>query len=146
MNISGKDNQRDESVIMLVNSVSRLFRNNVRSEMRKKGLNESYHPILVHLSKNDGLTQQDLVSKTHLTAPSISVTLQKMEADGLIIRETDLNDKRKTIIRLTEKGFQLDEYHRDVFRGQDEECMKNISENEREIIRRGLEKIRENLI
>lgn len=146
MNVSGKDNQRDESVIMLINSVSRLFRNNVRSEMRKKGLNESYHPILVHLSKNDGLTQQDLVIKTHLTAPSISATLQKMESDGLINREIDLNDKRKIIIRLTEKGFQLDGYHREVFRGQDEECMKNISENEREIIRRGLEKIRENLI
>ena len=56
--------------------------------MRKKcevvGISDRYRLILLFLGRNDGSTQLDIVNWTKLKAPTISLTLQMMEEDGLI--------------------------------------------------------------
>jgi DNA-binding MarR family transcriptional regulator len=49
---------------------------------------------------------QELADRLHIEAPSITRKTQELEADGLIIRSHDENDKRVVIIKLTEHGKQ----------------------------------------
>lgn len=75
------------------------------------------------------MTQRDLMVISDVRSSSISELLGKMEADGLIIREKDEQDKRNLRIILTEQGMaeaqaQLEsrrQSSRDLFSALDEE-------------------------
>lgn len=136
----------DATVVMLAHDISRLFHNQMRNELSKQNINHSYHRLLFHLSNNDSLTQLDLVKFTHLKAPSISVTLQKMEYDGLITRETNPSDMRQVIIRITDKGRQLNETVRTILQEQDKMCMDGITDEEIGAAKKVLDKMIHNLI
>lgn len=50
------------------------------------------------------MTQKELQEILHVQPGSISEILAKLEDKGLILREKDDSDKRKSIIKLTETG------------------------------------------
>lgn len=134
------------STMMLVNDVSKLFHDRMRNETSKRGINSSYRPILFHLSRNDGMTQLEIVKATHHKAPSISVMLQKMEAEGLIRREADKKDMRQVRIYLTEEGRLVNEQIRSLAHSVDEYCMEGITEDEIAVAKECLIKMREKLL
>lgn len=71
------------------------------------------------------------------TPQAISRSLRILEQDGLILRQTDTNDRRKTIVRLTPAGQQahdacenaIMEYSNAVFRRLGPERMRSLYEN-----------------
>ena len=90
---------------MLLNDISRLIKNRMRREGEQSGMRQGYRRIMFHLSHgDDGGTQQDLVRHTKLSAPTISVSLGRMEAEGLVRRQPDSHDMRVIRVSLTEKG------------------------------------------
>lgn len=95
------------NTLMLINRASKLFRNHMRIITDKSGLNDTYRPIIMILSHEDNLTQLELVKRTHFSAPSICLTLQKMELEGLIVRKSDEEDKRQTRVSITKKGMEF---------------------------------------
>lgn len=111
---------------MLINDLSRLFDNRMRRETERIGMASSYRRLLFHLVRSSELTQLDLVHLTHLSPPSVSVTLQKMEADGLVNRRVNEADLRETLVSLTDKGIKLDA-----------EVRKKLEESE-QVMERGL--------
>ena len=79
----------------------------MRKESEKAGFPHAYRPILFHLKCSNGLTQAELAEKTMLKAPTISLTLQKMEYTGLIKRDSDKEDLRITRVYITEEGLKV---------------------------------------
>lgn len=136
-----------ESPVMILNSISRLFRDKARS-MNVGGeiTQHSSRLILIELAHNDGLSQLDLVERTHLKAPTISIALKNMEACGLVSRESDEHDMRVTRVKLTEKGRALDESNVKKLREIDEIIMKDISPSEIEAVTKILLKMRDNIL
>jgi DNA-binding MarR family transcriptional regulator len=63
--------------------------------------------LLVLGSARDGITQRELADNLHLSPPTVTVMLQKMEQHGLIERWTDEADQRLTRIRMTGKGKDI---------------------------------------
>jgi DNA-binding MarR family transcriptional regulator len=63
--------------------------------------------LLVLSGANDGVTQRELADTLHISPPTVTVMLQKMEQHGLIERWTDETDQRLTRIRMTEKGREI---------------------------------------
>jgi len=51
-----------------------------------------------------GVRQKALAETLHVGAPAMSEFIDKLEADGYIVREVDPSDKRATLISLTELG------------------------------------------
>lgn len=80
----------------------------------------SLHPAqarcLWAISSNDGITQRDLADLLHLSRPTVTAMLQRMEKAGLVERRSDPEDHRLTRIRATTAGRDLDagmrEFHR----------------------------------
>ena len=62
--------------------------------------------VLGMLAAHEGITQRDLAEKLHLARPTVTVMLQKMEHDGLIVRWDDPDDQRLTRIKLTDAGSE----------------------------------------
>lgn len=132
--------------MMLINDVSRMVNNIIRREHDKDNMHGSYRHILFHLAHEDGCTQLQLVKKTKLKPPTISVTLQKMEADGFVRRVNDESDMRQTLVYLTEKGEQ---YHKNMFekiKEIDEKVFVGIDKQEQDMLCDILKRVISNII
>ena len=131
---------------MLLHELSKLFHDHMRREGEKIGLQSGYHHILFHLVREDGKAQLDLTKRTHLTAPTISVALQKMELEGLVTRASDSDDLRQTRVYITQKGRQLHKTMTDKFSQAEEAFIRNIPSEEMLLARKVLLNIRNTLL
>lgn len=138
---------REKTPPMLLNEVSRLCMSVVHKahDGEQSCVQHSARIILVRLSRQDGLTQAELVKASKMTAPSISATLKNMEADGLIVRRKDEDDQRITRVYLTELGRATEEKNYEIIRTVDRLAMEGISEEEQAAFVEVLLKIRDNL-
>ena len=61
--------------------------------------------LLVIISEHpDGIRQKDLAEAAGINASSTSEVVSRLEDDGYLIRTIDENDKRATVLKLTEMG------------------------------------------
>ncbi len=127
--------------MMMVNEVAKLFHDRIKTECEKEGFQSGYRHILFHLDREDGLNQLDLARLTHFKAPTVSVTLQKMESEGIVVRQADETDQRVTRVFLTQKGKELNLLIRNKFMESERDMLKILSENDRKSIRDILGKI-----
>lgn len=97
----------DRTLMMTIGDAHRLFGHSIHDLIARKGISNTVHSILFHLQFNDSLTQVELVEKAHVRPSTISVALQKMEADGLITRTPSKDDQRYVDVKITEAGREL---------------------------------------
>lgn len=131
---------------MMTNEVSKLFRDIINRDVEKLGVQNSYRQLLFHLSRKDGVSQLELARATHLKAPTVSVTLKNMEADGLVERKGDINDLRIIHVYLTEKGRQTDDKIREIHHMLDSRMTEGISQEELDALVATLTKMRDNML
>ena len=100
--------KRSQSAYYLFNEISRIITKRFRRERDDMGMKEGYRHIVYHLSHgDDGATQQTIVAHTHLSAPTVSVSLGRMERENIVRRVTDEHDQRSVHVFLTEKGWEM---------------------------------------
>lgn len=135
------------NAMMRINDISRLHHDIVRRDGEVEGLPNSYRMILHHLSHLEpGVTQLTLVKAANLKPPTVSVTLQKMEAEGLVIRKSNEHDLRQTLVYLSDKGRAINERIHDSFVNGDAIAMNGLDEDEQRMLRRLLDRVADNLL
>ncbi|MBQ7325444.1 MAG: MarR family transcriptional regulator [Clostridia bacterium] len=117
--------------MMQIIHLSKLFRDQLRRASEEAGVPGGYRAILMELSHLESATQYELAKRTHLTAPTVSVTLQKMEHDGYITRTPDENDLRQMRVSLTEKGKAAEADNRARANALEQTLLAGLSEEER---------------
>ena len=55
--------------------------------------------------QDEAISVSDLAREVHQPLPAISRSLRQLEADGLVERFSDPADRRKTLVRITPKGY-----------------------------------------
>lgn len=127
--------------LMLINEISKLFRDRIRDE----NMQNSYRMLLFHLAIRGGRTQLELANITHLKPPTISVTLQKMEADGYVKRVANERDMRQTLVYLTEKGEEYNSNLRKKIEIIDKEVASGFTDEELQLLVSMLTRVRDNI-
>jgi len=122
----------EKTPMMYINDLSKMFRDRMKVRCEEAGIPSSYHRIMIDLFFNDGLTQLELAKRSHVTPPTVSVTLQKMEHDGLITRLTDESDQRQMRVSLTEKGRALEIANHQKAKKTEEEILSALTEEEKQ--------------
>ena len=90
-------------------------------------------------------TQLDIVQFAGLKPPTVSITLKKMEKEGLVTRTPDTYDLRAVRVSITEKGRELFmKSVRSVY-DMEERIMQGISHDEINSLMKVLNKIKDNL-
>lgn len=114
-----------------IHEINKLFKNRIKSEANKIGINSTYMFIFHFLAKNKDLdiTQSDIADNVCLKAPTVSLTLQNMEQEGLLIREKSLSDCRKTFVRLTDKGIEMDNKLKEIHEKLENEMKEVLKDN-----------------
>ena len=131
---------------MLLMRSAHLLKYQTISLLERFDMNMGQAAILFILSRYGNLTQRQLSGRAGITPPSMNVALRKMEEKGLVKKEPDPNDQRKTRIHLTDTGRSRIEDLKQLFRKTEEIMLQDFREEEKLLLRRFLMQIEENVM
>jgi DNA-binding MarR family transcriptional regulator len=95
----------------------------------ENGITQGIGYVLILITK-DGVPATKIAPLMGMSTSSLTRLLKTMETDGLIYRQSDLQDKRVVRIFLTEKGVQLREKAKAVVLNFNEKLFNKISKKE----------------
>jgi len=100
--------------------------------------------ILYHLWKEDGLSQQELCTRTFRDKASITRLIDNIERLGLVERIASKDDRRVNLVYLTDaaKPLQEETYH--LANQTMNEALQGISKEEIEIVKNVFQRVYEN--
>jgi len=74
--------------------------------------------------------------ETHVSSARVAATLNSLEKKGLITRQIDEGDRRKILVRITQKGREVDEENHNALLKEVTEMLSHLGENDaKELIR-----------
>lgn len=126
---------------MLFTHIVRTHTDIIRRSLENYGIQKTYGPILKELSINEGMTQVELAGNMGITAPSMSVNLQKMEGAGFLIRKSGDTDMRQIRLYLTDKGKETAEKADREIALAEKNLIESLSSDEQQELKRLLLKI-----
>ena len=129
----------------LLAKVSRLIGNRMRMKLEGIGLHHAQGMILFQLWHQDGMPQNVLARALHITPPTATNTLQRMERDGWIERRRDTTDQRIVRVYLTGKARALSTEVRASFQALDRELTSILTDKERSNLLASLIKVHRHL-
>jgi DNA-binding MarR family transcriptional regulator len=137
-----------DNPVKLCNEISRIFRARMRENCDIDGVMSQPGARLVMslLAMNDGLKQRELVERTHLRAPTVSVIIRRMVEEGLAEQRPDQKDGRVTRVYLTERGRRTDSENIQKIKSMDARGLRGLSGEECQHLMELLGRIRDNLI
>ncbi len=83
--------------------------------------------ILVRLHNGGRARLKDIARREHVSAPNLCAAFRKLEADGLVLRTIDEDDRRNTWYCVSESGAELARVAMDLFRSGIERIFANVS-------------------
>lgn len=104
----------------------------------------AWYPLAV-LRVEDGMSQRDLGIRLNLKDAAIGKAIDALEKAGLVLREKDLQDRRKALVLLTENGKKAG---RQVARMQKKfraALVDNFSQDEQVLLQQMLERMYTNI-
>ncbi len=134
------------SPMLILNEVSHLMIERISKRHDELLSQRSIRLLIMELAKKDGCTQLELVNATHLKAPTVSVAMQKLEKEGIVIRRPDDYDQRATRVFLTEKGREMDNRTRKTVHEAEELALATLTTEERDTLEKLLMKIYSSLL
>lgn len=128
--------------------ISRIFHTLMRENCDIDGVmsQPGARLVLSVLAVGDGINQRELVSRTHLRAPTVSVIVKKMVDEGMAELSVAEHDMRVKKVYLTEYGRQTDREEIQKLKAMDAIGLEGIEQGEYDVLMSLLERIRENLL
>ena len=103
------------------------------------GISRARWMVLYYTEKYDHLTQARLAGLCGTREPPIVRMIDRMEAEGLVKRKADKDDRRVRVVVPTKKGQALNREILPVVEAFKDDAIRGIPENEMEIFRQVLE-------
>lgn len=124
---------------------SRSFTKKLNEQLAEVGLFQSQWLIVYYLKHYGASTLVEISRYLNVEKPTISRTADRLEKSQLIERITS-NDKRERRIQLSEKGNAVYEKAIKVVEAFEQELMKGISEEEKEVALQTIMTLKKKLI
>lgn len=86
-----------------INHASRALMGRFEERLRPLGFGTAYLPVLWALEAGPK-QQKELLKTTHISQPTMTALLTRMERDGVLTREMNPDNRRAQLVRLTEQA------------------------------------------
>ena len=121
---------RKEFVRLMEENIWMLDR--IADKLRLERVDSTGYPrqmmsILVRLHNGGRARLKDIARREHVSAPNLCATFRKLEADGLVVRVVDENDRRNTWYGVSDAGAKLATVAMDMFRTGIERVFSELS-------------------
>jgi DNA-binding MarR family transcriptional regulator len=104
--LRGNDQDCGHAAVLAMIRIVRSFTEATTRMAREHDLNLPRLEVLLCLSDGEGISQQELSERLLVTKGNVCMTLQAMEAEGLVERRTDEADQRAHRLYMTNAGRQ----------------------------------------
>ena len=128
-------------IMKKINTISRcavLYRND---KLNDKTLTPLYHSYVFIITKNPGITQDELASELCINKSNVTRGLNNLEEMGFVERKSDENDKRILRVYPTEKMIEAFPKIKSVLKDWNKYLTDDINEEEIQIFQSVLERI-----
>ena len=137
-----------DNPVKLCNEITRIVRTKLRELCDIDGImsQPGARLVLSFLAVGDGVSQRELVERSHRRAPTVSVIVKKMIDEGLAYLGSDGDDRRVKRVYLTDKGRLVDREGINNIREIDSAALAGLSAAEQQLLMELLCRMRENLL
>ena len=137
-----------DNPVKLCNEIARIFRTKMRENADHEGVmsQPGARLVLSLLAISDGISQRELAEQTHLRPPTVSVILKRMADEGMVEIRASETDMRVKHVFLTEYGLMMDRENIEKIKATDAKGLRDISDEERQMLMSLLGRIRDNLL
>jgi len=124
----------------------KAHRNRAEALLNEIGLHTGQEMLLMHLWREDGCIQTDLVDKLCVQPATITKSLDRMEAAGFVQRRADADDRRASRVYLTDAGRALEKKVDAVWQELETLSFGALTRDEEETLRRLIAKVSERVV
>lgn len=121
----------------------------INEKLKQYDLTMSQLDVLIKVTmaneKNILINQRDIEKRTHLTNPTVTGLINRLEMKGLIIRVENEKDKRIKNLYITPKAECLNKEFKQIFEESDSIALKGFSDDEKRKLESYLLRMMENL-
>lgn len=95
------------AIICRIKKLNILHRIYTQRAAAENGLFFGQLPVLEYVSDHDRCTQTEIAENLQVSAPSIAISIKRMEKNGLLKKVRCANDSRTNRISITAKGLKF---------------------------------------
>jgi DNA-binding MarR family transcriptional regulator len=139
------DLKLEETIGFLLSDASRTMTRTFSARIAEHGVGMGIFQFLRILWEEDGLSQSELASRTHMRGPSVANAINDLERRGLVKRLADRADGRKVRVLLTPQGRRLYDLVMPDIAVTNKLMLADFSSAEQEVLKSMLRRIRRNL-
>lgn len=139
------ENNNEKSIQRLIMEISRMYMEKCFGKLKSPGIHPRQMPILAVLWKEDGCSQKELASQLGVKPPTVTVSIQRLEKIGIIVRKQDEKDQRISRIYLTEEGKAIINEGMRMAKEGEKQVLNGFSESELCLMKRFCIQIKENI-
>ena len=138
-------NNSCQSVGKYISIIHRTGSSFLSKEFSKFNIGSGQYMYLIHLYKNDGLSQEELTEILNIDKGTTAKSIKKLETEGFVMRVKDKNDKRINRVYLTPKALEIKDEFLLSISSWENTLTSNLSDAEKEQTLTLLKKITNNI-
>jgi DNA-binding MarR family transcriptional regulator len=125
-------------LLYVVKQLELVSRARLDALLKPSGVTALQYTALSVLERRPTMSSSDLARASFVRAQSTADLVQALERRGLIERSVDPANRRRLLISLTEKGYAFLEEYDPLVADLEEEMVKDLTAEERDVFRRYL--------
>ncbi len=134
-----------ESIIYWVITTAHTLERAVNEELAPLGMTFRQAEVLAWLALEGSLSQAALAERMRIEAPTLAGIVERMERDGWIVREPCKRDRRKKLLRVTDRVEPIWEQVTEAGLRIRAKATKGLDPDKLQTLIRSLEQIQQNL-
>jgi DNA-binding MarR family transcriptional regulator len=138
--------RRDSSLLgFVLRDVLSLMRADFSRRAAGLGLTPGLYRLLFYLDREPGCTQVELAGVMEITPVTVGRMIDRLEKQRLVRRASHPDDRRATRVLLDKRGAELMARLQEIARLTEERALEGFNARDREALRVGLQRVRDNL-
>ena len=136
---------KKRSVTTQLNLAARAARTALSQRLAVLDLYSGQDAVLLAIGEEDGIALRDLAERLAVKPPTITKTVNRLAAQGLVDKRLSVADGRRSHMHLTDKGLAIVDGVLDSRKSVEREALKGFSDKERKALRKLLARVSANL-
>lgn len=128
-----------------LNSAARLSRTTLAARLLTHGFYAGQDQIMLALAQDDGQTPGQLAQRLGVRPPTITKTINRLQAQGFLDKKASDHDARQAHIFLTETGRDMIKSIEKSVRKTEKQALKGLDKKEQKTLAKLLQRIEANL-
>lgn len=137
--------ETEDSLQSMLVKLTHLYFKRAFATLKETDIHPKQVSMLGLLSSREGQSQKEISQALRISAPTVAVSIKRLEKTGILERRADEKDQRMSRIYLTEKGKAITEEVKSCIEKSEDLIFRGFSESELCLIRRFFAQMIDNL-